>query len=212
MEIVDIRLTKIKELISNMGSQVEFAARIKRKPQQVSSWLKQEKPVGEKIARHIERELGLEAGYLDKPEPGKLLLEVAKIPLYPSRFSSNNNDILKETKIGKIPFSLIEIEKAAIKVENLISLMVESNSMQYTINEGSIVIVDVSQKEIIDNKIYAFTTSKQSIIQIKRLRTGTDSVIIQPDNKEFSEEKVLHSSKTKLEIIGRVLWVSNRLI
>ncbi|MCC2624908.1 MAG: hypothetical protein K0R14_781 [Burkholderiales bacterium] len=213
-KLAKIRLENMIAIVNNTfnGNWTAFAKAIQKSRSYMSDIKNGHKSqFTEKLAHHIETKLALPLGYLDKSD-AKPEVSVTMIPLYPSKPPAGNNNLQKKNQIGEIPFSLSEIQKANIKKENLISLVVESNSMQYTINEGSIAIVDMSQKEVIDNKIYAFTTNKQQIIQVKRLRTGTDSVILQPDNKKFAEEKIPHNSKTKLEIIGRVLWVINKLV
>lgn len=214
----NIELIRTKNLITYIEprykTMTQFAEEIGKAYSQIHSMLfDSSKSFGDKIARDIETRLGLSLGYLDIPEPEKLPLDVVMLPLYaPKLYINKDNDILNETKIGEMPFSLTEIQKANVKVNNLISFMVESDSMQYTINDGSMAIVDLRQKEIIDNKIYAFTVGNQGVITVKRLRIGVDGIIIQSDNKEFAEEKVHYDSKVKLVIIGRVLWVNNKLL
>src|SRR6185437_648113 len=213
-----IELIRTKNLIAYIEprykTMTQFADQIGKAYSQIHSMLfDSSKSFGDKIAREIEAKLGLFSGYLDIPEPEKPPLNVVMLPLYAIKLSlSNGGNILDKTQIGDIPFSLIEIQKANLKINNLISFVVEGTSMQYTINDGSVAIVDLSQKEIIDNKIYAFTVGNKGVITVKRLRIGVDDIIVQSDNKEFSEEKVLYDSKVKIVIIGQVLWVNNNLV
>ncbi|MCE3268364.1 MAG: putative phage repressor [Burkholderiales bacterium] len=212
----NIELIRAKNLINYIEPRyktiIQFAEAIEKAYPQVHAMLfDNNKSFGDKIARYIEAKLELSSGYLDTPEPEKPPLNIVMLPLYTSKLSAGSN-ISSETQIGEIPFSLTEIQKSNIKLENLISIIVEGSGMQYTINEGSIAIIDVSQTEIVDNKIYAFNVGKQGAITIKRLCLGVEGIIVQSDNKEFPEEKVLYNSKLKLEIIGRVLWVINKLL
>ena len=62
-----IRLRNVDFLIGLAGSVGEFALLIRRDPNQVSQW-RSGKPIGDRLARDIEAELGKEAGWLDLPQ------------------------------------------------------------------------------------------------------------------------------------------------
>lgn len=66
------------------------------------------------------------------------------------------NQIFDEEQIGTTPVPFAVIDGRA-KQKHLVAFRVCGDSMQPVINDDGIAVVDTSQTEIIDNKIYAFT-------------------------------------------------------
>lgn len=62
-----IRLRNINYLIDLAGEVGEFACKIDREANQVSQW-RSGKPIGDRLARDIEAQLGKPAGWLDSPQ------------------------------------------------------------------------------------------------------------------------------------------------
>jgi len=86
---------------------------------------------------------------------------------------------------------------------------VVGDSMEPTLKEGDLVLVDLSQKEIIQGQIYAVRLFNGLLI--KRLqRLDQNRVRLISDNQVHPpEERSLDSGE--FEIIGRVLWVGRNL-
>lgn len=86
---------------------------------------------------------------------------------------------------------------------------VMGDSMEPTLKEGDLVLVDLSQKEIIQGQIYAVRLFNGLLI--KRLqRLDQNRVRLISDNQVHPpEERSLDSGE--FEIIGRVLWVGRNL-
>jgi len=86
---------------------------------------------------------------------------------------------------------------------------VVGDSMEPTLKEGDLVLVDLSQKEIIQGQIYAVRLFNGLLI--KRLqRLDQNRVRLISDNPVHPpEERNLESGE--FEIIGRVLWVGRNL-
>lgn len=62
-----IRQKNVDHLIDLAGSVGEFACKIDREANQVSQW-RSGKPIGDRLARDIEAQLGKDAGWLDLPQ------------------------------------------------------------------------------------------------------------------------------------------------
>jgi len=86
---------------------------------------------------------------------------------------------------------------------------VVGDSMEPTLKEGDLVLVDLSQKEIIQGQIYAVRLFNGLLV--KRLqRLDQNRVRLISDNRVHPpEERSLDSGE--FEIIGRVLWVGRNL-
>lgn len=84
---------------------------------------------------------------------------------------------------------------------------VEGASMEKTIFDGDIVLIDTSQGNLIDNKIYALGSGVD--VFVKRLRKTLDGDIeVVSDNKEFGTKTV---DPGELRILGRVVWRAGSL-
>lgn len=70
MDVTEIRRRNITLLIEQFGGPTEFGRRIERDQAQVSQWTSpaNPKPIGGRLARHIESKLGHTVGWMDQPQ------------------------------------------------------------------------------------------------------------------------------------------------
>jgi phage repressor protein C with HTH and peptisase S24 domain len=85
-------------------------------------------------------------------------------------------------------------------------LSAKGDSMEPTIRDGDILLVDTSIDRVMDNAIYVVVFAGRTLV--KRLQLRRDgSVLIRSDNSEaFSDEVVPPSEVTELIVAGRVMW------
>jgi hypothetical protein len=69
MDVTEIRRRNVSLLIDQSGGPTEFGRRIERDQAQVSQWTSaaNPKPIGGRLARHIESKVGQSDGWLDAP-------------------------------------------------------------------------------------------------------------------------------------------------
>lgn len=100
------------------------------------------------------------------------------------------------------------IIKIASSVNNLILLPVRGPSMEKTIMDGDVVLVDRGRKEIIRDLIYAVRI--EETLAIKRLQKLPDGRIrLISDNKDFPPEDF---PPGEISIAGRVIWLGREHI
>lgn len=70
MDVTEIRRANVDMLVTAAGGPTEFGKRIERDQAQVSQWLSptNPKPIGGRLARYIEGQLGHDRGWLDRPQ------------------------------------------------------------------------------------------------------------------------------------------------
>lgn len=70
MDVGEIRRRNVAALVAGVGGPTEFGRRIERDQAQVSQWLSptHPKPIGGRLARHIEACVGRHNGWLDTPQ------------------------------------------------------------------------------------------------------------------------------------------------
>jgi len=84
-------------------------------------------------------------------------------------------------------------------------LSIKGDSMEPTIRDGDIVIVDTSFDQVLDNAIYVLTVSNRLLVKrIHVLISGAMRLI--SDNPIYPQEDVPADGSEYLRVAGRVMW------
>ena len=90
------------------------------------------------------------------------------------------------------------------------ALVAADDSMEPTIREGDLVVVDRSARQISDNGIYVLAVAGMAFI--KRVQIQRDgSLVMKCDNSHYSDELVGADEAQDLQVEGRVRWVGHAL-
>lgn len=112
-------------------------------------------------------------------------------------------DVFDENKTKKLSFSK-HLIKQTFNENSLFSLIVDGKSMQPVIKDKAVIVVDLSQKELIDEAIYVL--QYEGKMWVKRYDLEKESFIsINPD---FSH---LIYKKDEVYIIGKALLTFTNL-
>jgi phage repressor protein C with HTH and peptisase S24 domain len=85
-------------------------------------------------------------------------------------------------------------------------LTARGDSMEPTIRDGDILLVDTSIDRVVDNAIYVVVYSGRTLVKRVQLRLD-GSVVLKSDNREiFDDEAVPVAEVPALNIAGRVMW------
>jgi phage repressor protein C with HTH and peptisase S24 domain len=129
---------------------------------------------------------------------------IVKIPFYTSikAAAGSGSDIPEYSDKEAMYFDKRWLKTVLGVNENNVSLInTEGDSMLPLINDGDLLMVDISSKEILNNKV--FVIFDEGTYRVKRLRQELNGdIYLISDNKQYPPEKVTHS----LDIIGRVVW------
>lgn len=189
------RLNFILRKIEELGSQAAFARLINKSPQQITQWLKGNKPIGEKIVRDIEERLSLPRGYLDRD--ANCNDESTELTVYlPSLQDEINRKYALDMQI---------LESTGCQPENLKIMRVFDLSMSPTLAVGTFVLVDVSQNEPQEGGIFVIRNKVTDGVIVCRMIKNfeTNNWILRPDNLQF--EKYIYNPETQ-EILGRLVY------
>jgi len=170
----------------------------------------------EKLAKQIEQILELPTGYLSIDHTSsdavmQLGYKEVHVPFYEVKLSAGNGcEIVSDEQLGTTPVSAEFIKRRGVKASNLVAMRVSGDSMNPKILDGSEVIIDQADREIIlDGKIYAYYTD-ECVAKIKRLfKDSFGSLIIRSDNPNWNDEIVKQENLHKIHIIGRVIRIIN---
>lgn len=93
--------------------------------------------------------------------------------------------------------------------KNLALISVKGDSMEPTLSDGDLVLVDISSRTIEANAIYVLQF--WGSLMVKRIQRKVDgTVVIKSDNQIYETETITGELLTQLNIIGRVVWYGKR--
>ena len=105
------------------------------------------------------------------------------------------------------PYSIKCLERLGAEARNLAVFWASDNSMQPTIEEADKLLIDLSVKEIKNDRIYLIQNG--SSMWIKRIRFLWDSVEIVSDNKsKYAPITISPQEAKELKILGQVIHIS----
>lgn len=114
---------------------------------------------------------------------------------------------------GGLAFKRSWLRRKGLTPTSLCVLYVRGDSMETTISDGDVVLIDTNQKEPHDNWIYVLR--QDSDLLIKRLtRSVTGRWIIRsdnPDKRRFPDFELSDHDLSELAIVGRVVWHAGML-
>ncbi|MBF0454642.1 MAG: helix-turn-helix transcriptional regulator [Magnetococcales bacterium] len=223
--IITHRRQKLAQIIQQEGSQSAVARKIDTDPSYLSQIMspKGRRNVGEVLARRIEERFNKEPGWMDAPpepppyrEASQDMLdafsEFILIPRYQVTASMGPGESQPdEDQInGHLAFKNIWLQKRRLNPRYLTIIDAVGDSMHPTISNGDVLLVDLRQKEPVDNRIFVLRMENQ--LYAKRLHTRPNHAIhIQSDNPLSPPFEVNREDSEGVDIIGRVVWAGRDL-
>lgn len=206
INIKEIRKKNLRKLIEDQfgGSVHAFARKVKRPSGFFYDVFAGRRPLGERIMRAIEGELGLVAHELDQigTEFRERRYELVKV--YGLKLSAGNgNNVYFEDIVDETPVSASLIKKNNWKTDKLCCFNINGNSMEPTLQHGSKVLVNTNQTDIIDSKIYAITKGNE--VFVKRLYKSFNGpkIIAKSDNPIYPELFIdMEKDNSDFKVIG----------
>ncbi len=90
-------------------------------------------------------------------------------------------------------------------IPDMVLMDVTGDSMYPTLPDGTMVLIDKSQNNIIPGRIYAVGIDEYA--RCKRLDVGPGKLILISDNKDvYPREEVPVGEQSNIRILGRVIW------
>ena len=221
--IFTIRAQNLQKLIDEKfnGNATNFA-RIAielppdKKPTDVYVYLNGSRNISNKKAKLIEKNLDLIDGYLDKSndtDSQEQEPDTFNIPEYDVSLAAdslNGAEVLAPQNVVRIhTLNNTFLTEFRVKKENLAVVKVVGDSMDPTLRNGERVVVDISRKEFIDNRVFALTTKNHA--WVKRLRITPNGERWRSDNEEYRQyDDELNGSKSTIVLLGLVLYSLGR--
>ncbi|MFN7308327.1 MAG: helix-turn-helix transcriptional regulator [Acetobacteraceae bacterium] len=134
--------------------------------------------------------------------PGHVLL-----PLLEARAAAGNNGGLRSDHlVDFIAFSESFLKQTLRRSpQNLALLTASGDSMDPTIRDGDLLLVDTSARRIEGSFIYVLAIGGGLLV--KRIDLRRDgSVVLKSDNPKYAAEEVPAAETPTLEVLGQVIW------
>jgi len=145
----------------------------------------------------------------DSKEPqGEFVL----IPRYEVSASAGGGTVIhSEQIVDYLSFKSDWIKNGlGLSVENLALINVKGDSMEPTLSNEDLILVDLRTFKVEDNAVYVLLFN--GVLLVKRIQRKLDgSVIVASDNKIYEPEMVSGDMLETLNVVGRVVWCGRRM-
>lgn len=140
---------------------------------------------------------------------GRFVEEYSLVPRYDVEVSAGHGSFLEndEKPYESMAFRKQWVKRMGLIVDKLAVVTARGDSMEPTVADGDVLLVDLSQRGIIDGAIHVLRNNGD--VLVKRLQRGFgDQVIVSSDNKTYRE---LETTVDVLNVVGRVVWRGGRM-
>ncbi len=133
------------------------------------------------------------------------------IPLYDVSASAGQGATIEQERVSsQIAFRQEWLNQEGLSAKGLAAITAKGDSMEPTIADGALLLVDSSQRRISNDSIYILRWDGH--LYAKRLQLMfSGAVCIISDNKIYKEETISPDEATGLDIVGRVVWVGQKI-
>lgn len=139
-----------------------------------------------------------------KPDQSGQFVYVPRLDVRPS--AGHGSAVDDEDAIGVVAFRTDWLHRRGIHTNAAHVLTARGDSMEPTIRDGDILLVDSSIDRVLDNAIYVVVYAGRTLVKRVQLRLD-GSVVLKSDNREiFDDEAVAAADVPALNIAGRVMW------
>jgi len=220
--IDEIRLDNLLALIDKAGSVQAVAEATNRSHAQISQIKNSSKygdtgknrAMGATMARALEKAFQLERGWMDNAHSGSAGLDagdgqvlIRRLDLEAAAGHGRFVDALAQVdsvRIGKDIAARIQ-RHAGVAITSLALITVAGDSMEPTLRDGDIVVVDHSSRKVDRDGVYVFTIGETTFV--KRLQKLPQVLKVMSDNKIYDPWEIASHGSDDLLVHGRVVWV-----
>lgn len=126
------------------------------------------------------------------------------------KVSAGGGSLIVDEEASYIRFPRAVLDMVGLKPENARLTEGSGESMRPTINDGDLLLVDVSlgAMQIVEGKVYIFSIGEEGYV--KRLRKVGDRTLMVSDNREVFPEEIV-PDYLPMRVYGRVVWAGRKL-
>ena len=213
---------KYKDLADFVGSSTESVAGVKKRGKFNLEWARKIASEFGSFTDYIMDGIGpikrgetsypLAEGLKTADITGELGEGFVQIPRYEVAASAGGGAMIhSEQIVDHLSFRADWVRNAlGVPVSSLALINVTGDSMEPTLSEGDLILIDMSFQGVKDNAVYVL--SLNGALLVKRIQHKLDgSVIVKSDNTIYEPERIGSEAVDSLNVIGRVVWCGRRM-
>lgn len=145
---------------------------------------------------------------LDEPEA---MSDFALIPFYDVEASAGHGRwVDEETQLSQMAFRKDWLREKSLNPARCALIKAKGDSMEPTLHDGDILLIDTSIDAIKDDAIYIVQADGH--LTVKRIQQGWDgSIVIISDNPRYEKQTIPSAQAKALKIAGRVRWYGHEI-
>jgi phage repressor protein C with HTH and peptisase S24 domain len=93
--------------------------------------------------------------------------------------------------------------------KNLFCILTSGDSMEPVLNHGTLLVIDTTQRNIIDGKMYVF--GQEEALRVKVFSYEKNGVKLTSYNKDYSDEFYRFDELNSLRVLGKVVFHSTKI-
>jgi len=190
-----------------LGSASALKQRLGRSDSFWSDLLRGQKSFSSDLAREIEKGLGLAKYYLEDDETHSPFEEVKRVNAAFSAGPGAAPDLFEE--IGTLSFRRDFLAACGVSPENAKVVDVKGYSMEPTIPNGAVLLINTANTEPRNNTIFALVSQHRGLV-VKRLVKKGEDWFARSDNPDGNPEFQINDGEP-VKIIGRAVWMGSKL-
>lgn len=150
------------------------------------------------------------SGATGVPLPGPHAEEFAYVPMVKARVSGGGGSLETDAAIETYYAFRHAWLRRKGRIANMRLMRVTGESMEPTLRDEDIVLIDLSQTDVYAGKIYAVGIDQE--IVVKRLDKKPGKVVLLSDNRQFYPPLEIElNDGVDVRILGRVIWMAREL-
>jgi len=198
---VDISNTMVQKYLKGAEPGLDMLVKIADGTGVTLDWLARNRgPMRHGTSQHVVvAEAGLPYGFVPVP----------RIDIRPSA-GAGSVDLYEESEPDILAFREEWLRRIGVSPKFARLMMAKGDSMRETINDGDLMIVDISIREFIDEAIYVLVYG--GLVRLKRLQLLRSGILLlKSDNPRYQTEEVPLAEQQELIIGGRVRWAGGAI-
>lgn len=194
----------LKMAIDRCGNATELAKITGISNANISRWLK-----GDRDPRIGEFSPVLEYLGITMQLPGEEYYDFSYIPKVAAVAGAGASLETSDAIVGYYAFRIDFLGREHISERHSVLMDIRGDSMEPTLKDGDTVLIDQSEKEILDGRIYVVTLGDE--LRVKRVQKGWDGIVLTSDNPRYSDIHIAARDLEAFKVHGRVRWVGKML-
>lgn len=193
---------------AELGSPAELLQRLGRSSSFWSDRLRGTRSIGAELAREIEQTLNLPKYSLDGDEENSDFVPVGMLNVEVGAGSARAVNVIEE--VGKLHFRRDFLRTAGVSPGNAAIVEVVGSSMEPTIRDGAVLLINKADREPRPGYIYAFSWDGEMLVKRFFKKDGIWVAVSDNQDKEENPDIVLDGAANSV-VQGRAIWMGAKL-